>query len=105
MAEKRESDKYHDEAFRIRGMIIERKLDDHKHLTYEDVTTILSLHNENRSTCVGALTVDVNCSDALIGLKAVTREAKKATDALKELEEQQEKMSKGRQFNRYGDTR
>jgi hypothetical protein len=42
---------------------------------------------------VGALTVEIDCSDALKGLKAVTREAKKATAALKELEEQQAKMN------------
>jgi hypothetical protein len=40
---------------------------------------------------IGKLTVDIDCSDALKGLKAVTREAKKATAALKELEEQQSK--------------
>jgi hypothetical protein len=35
--------------------------------------------------------LNVDCSEALTGLKAVTREAKKATAALKELEEQQKK--------------
>ncbi|UOQ93405.1 hypothetical protein MUO14_24050 [Halobacillus shinanisalinarum] len=35
---------------------------------------------------VDKLTVDVDCSDALKGLKAVQREAKKATAALKELD-------------------
>jgi hypothetical protein len=42
---------------------------------------------------IGTLKVDVDCSDALRGLKAVTREAKKAAAALKELEEQQSKMT------------
>lgn len=36
--------------------------------------------------------IDVDCADALKGLKAVTREAKNATAALKELEEQQNKI-------------
>lgn len=31
--------------------------------------------------------LDVDCEDALKGLKAITREAKKATEALKELDE------------------
>lgn len=41
---------------------------------------------------IGKLTIDIDCSEALKGLKAVTREAKKATVALKELEKQQAKM-------------
>lgn len=40
----------------------------------------------------GTITVDIDCSDALKGLKAVTREAKKATTALQELEEQQKRI-------------
>jgi len=36
--------------------------------------------------------LDVDVSDALTGLKAITREAKKATEAFKGLEEQQRKM-------------
>ncbi|RBP89386.1 hypothetical protein DFO70_11133 [Cytobacillus firmus] len=44
------------------------------------------------SRSVGSLVIDIDCSDALEGLKAVTREAKDATAALKELEEQHEKM-------------
>lgn len=36
--------------------------------------------------------IDVDCTEALKGLKAVTRAAKKATVALKELEEQQKKI-------------
>ncbi|CEG25998.1 hypothetical protein [Bacillus sp. B-jedd] len=36
--------------------------------------------------------IEVECAEALKGLKAVTREAKKATAALKELEEQQKKV-------------
>jgi hypothetical protein len=37
--------------------------------------------------------VNVDCTEALTGLKAVAREAKKATAALKELEEQQSKVN------------
>jgi hypothetical protein len=36
--------------------------------------------------------VSVDCSEALKGLKAITRAAKRATAALKELEEQQNNM-------------
>ncbi|TFJ92148.1 hypothetical protein [Lentibacillus salicampi] len=36
---------------------------------------------------IGALTIDVDCSDALKGLKAVQREARGATAALKELDD------------------
>ncbi|WP_163526117.1 hypothetical protein [Halobacillus ihumii] len=35
----------------------------------------------------GKLSIDVDCSDALTGLKAVQREAKKATGALREFED------------------
>ncbi len=45
---------------------------------------------ENKKS-VGSFTVDIDCSDALKGLKAVQREAKKATAALKELEEQKKR--------------
>jgi hypothetical protein len=60
---------------------------------------------EKRESNDLSVKVNVDCTDALTGLKAVTREAKNATAALKELEEQQEKMKSGRQFNQYGDTR
>ena len=36
----------------------------------------------------GTLTVDLDCSDAIKGLKSIQREARKATAALKEFEEQ-----------------
>jgi DNA-directed RNA polymerase subunit RPC12/RpoP len=55
------------------------------------------------SNCKSLIGINVDCSEALTGLKAVTREAKKATAALKELEDQQEKMS--RQPIRYKETR
>ncbi|SMQ75939.1 hypothetical protein SAMN05444673_2576 [Bacillus sp. OV166] len=50
---------------------------------------------KKRETNFGALKVkiDVDCSYALKGLKAVTREAKRATEALKELEQQQKNMA------------
>lgn len=43
---------------------------------------------------VVTLPIDVDCSDALKGLKAVTREAKKATVALKEFEEMQKNVER-----------
>jgi diaminopimelate decarboxylase len=46
---------------------------------------------ESNNRTIGQLTIDIDCSGALKGLKAITREAKKATQALKELEEQQKK--------------
>jgi hypothetical protein len=42
---------------------------------------------ESNSINLGKVTVDIDCSEALKGLKAVTREAKKATQALKEFED------------------
>ncbi|UFT98106.1 hypothetical protein KO561_12930 [Radiobacillus kanasensis] len=50
------------------------------------------IQNVENKESIGSLTVDVDCSDALKGLKAIQREAKKATAALKELEGQQEKI-------------
>jgi hypothetical protein len=49
---------------------------------------------EKRESSINSLNVKVkvDCSEALKGLKAVTRAAKKATAALKELEEQQNKL-------------
>jgi hypothetical protein len=43
--------------------------------------------------------VNVDCSEALKGLKAITREAKKATAALKELEVAQKNQSKNITIN------
>lgn len=56
-----------------------------------------SLRGEERtraynSKSVGQLHVDVDCSDALKGLKAIQREAREATAALREFERQQKKM-------------
>ena len=41
-----------------------------------------------KTISVGTVTVDIDVSGALKGLKAVQREARKATAALKELDEQ-----------------
>lgn len=43
-------------------------------------------------SCEGKLTLDIDCSNIIKGLKAIQREAKKATHALRELEEQQDDM-------------
>jgi hypothetical protein len=48
---------------------------------------------ESNRRSIGKLTVVIDCSEALKGLKAITREAKNATAALKELEEQQSRMN------------
>ncbi|USK56564.1 hypothetical protein LIS82_08870 [Cytobacillus solani] len=42
---------------------------------------------ESNKRSIGSLVVDIDCSEALKGLKAVTREAKKAAAALKEVED------------------
>lgn len=42
---------------------------------------------ESNKRSIGSLVVDIECSEALKGLKAVTREAKKAAAALKEVED------------------
>jgi hypothetical protein len=47
---------------------------------------------ESNKGSSGTISVDIDCSEALKGLKAVTREAKKATSALQELEEQQKRI-------------
>jgi hypothetical protein len=50
-------------------------------------------YSSSNDVTVSQLRVDIEVSDALKGLKAVTRAAKKATAALNELEEQQSKLS------------
>ena len=45
-----------------------------------------------------SIEVDVDVSEALTGLKALQREAKKATQALRELETQQERVIPGETF-------
>ena len=41
---------------------------------------------EGKTRSVGKLTVDIDCSEALKGLKAVERQAKRTARALKEVE-------------------
>lgn len=58
--------------------------------------TNLDVTNHSKKTInYGMVTVDIDVSDALTGLKAVQREARKATRSLRELEEQQKKVSYG----------
>lgn len=47
---------------------------------------------EKRASSIGEITVDLDCSQALKGLKAITREAKQATAALEEVVEAQGKL-------------
>lgn len=49
------------------------------------------LNSVKESKSVGSFHIDINCENALKGLKAVQREARKTTQSLKELEEQQNK--------------
>lgn len=55
---------------------------------------------EERESNTSSLKVklELDCAEALKGLKAVTRAAKKATAALKELEEQQIKMNESKEI-------
>ncbi|MGN8647899.1 hypothetical protein ACTNEO_05090 [Gracilibacillus sp. HCP3S3_G5_1] len=46
-------------------------------------------YDDPKNINAGTITIDIDCQDALKGLKAIQREAKKATAALKELEGQQ----------------
>jgi DNA-directed RNA polymerase subunit RPC12/RpoP len=50
-------------------------------------------YSSNKDFTVSQIKVDIDIADALKGLKAVTRAAKKATNALKELDEQQLKLA------------
>lgn len=56
-------------------------------------------YDDPKNINAGTITVDIDCADALKGLKAIQREAKKATAALKELEEQQRKLTRRTIFN------
>ncbi len=47
---------------------------------------------ESNKRSVGQLRIDVDCSEAMRGLKAVTREAKRATAALEKLEEKRKQL-------------
>jgi hypothetical protein len=58
-------------------------------VTLREDESIVPLRNINSLN----VKVNMDCSEALKGLKAVTRAAKKATAALKELEEQKIKMT------------
>lgn len=64
------------------------------HLDMREVIEVTAENRKKSKSVVGSLTVDV--SEALTGLKAVQREAKKATQALRELEEAERKASEGR---------
>lgn len=73
--------------------VIERIMEKSFRYNLMDVTdmqieTIIKLYEEHKKKDRGSFIIDIDCSDALKGLKAVQREAKKATAALKELEEE-----------------
>lgn len=52
----------------------------------------------NRESNKLELKVDVDVSDALVGLKAITREAREATRALKELEDKKDRAADNRRL-------
>jgi hypothetical protein len=101
MADKRESNNEINEvALMIKRSIWEFCKEDCFELTPKQIQTVIEVYQslesrEFKRRSMGSLTVDIECSEALTGLKAITREAKKATDALKELEEQQRKITCG----------
>ncbi|MFS0822174.1 hypothetical protein [Bacillus sp. 1P02SD] len=45
------------------------------------------MKKQGNTKSIGTFTVDINCSEALTGLKAIQREAKKTIKALKKVEE------------------
>ena len=59
----------------------------------EELPSLRDKQKTKKTISAGTMTVDVDVSDALKGLKAVQREARKAIAALKELEAQQDKMA------------
>jgi succinate dehydrogenase/fumarate reductase flavoprotein subunit len=61
------------------------KTDEERH--YDAIESI------SKPRSIGQLTVDLDCAEALTGLKAIQREAKKATQALRELEDAQKRIS------------
>lgn len=89
-------------AYNIRALILERTMNHLKGLTPKQIDDLIDLYEEckrleelgeasnfKNSRSVEQLHIDVDVSDALKGLKAVQREARQATKALRELEEQQ----------------
>lgn len=89
MAEKRESNKFHEEVFKVRNIICERELKHLRHIEYEDMKELIGIFhevNQPSKKSIGEIKIDVDCSDALKGLKAVTREVKKVSAALEELD-------------------
>lgn len=63
----------------------------HKRSCKGKLRAVVRPPQKKKQVNVGEFKVDIDCSEALIGLKAVQREARKVTQALKELEEQQKK--------------
>ncbi|GGJ48549.1 hypothetical protein [Virgibacillus salexigens] len=84
-----------EEAFNVRDEIIDRDIKYCRKLTPKQVDTIIGLYNEVKqsgasSASAGTFKLDIDCVDALKGLKSIQREAKKATAALKELDSVEE---------------
>lgn len=81
---------------RIRGLTYvfgteDKKLNaikDRIHQTERSIIERLNQKEKSKSISVGSFHVDIECSDAIKGLKAIQREARKATKELRELEEQ-----------------
>lgn len=60
---------------------------------FVDTWKIAKYKQKEKPADLLSVKINVDCSESLKGLKAITRVAKKATAALKELEEQQERFS------------
>lgn len=76
------------EALSVRSEILNRGLDHCKPLTPAQVDTVLDLFKEMKpKKKAGTIELDVDCEDALKGLKAVQREAKEATRSIKDLQQ------------------
>lgn len=97
---------------RIRGLTYVFGMEDKKlnsireriHQLEMPIIERLNQYEEKKnSKSVGSFYVDIDCSDALKGLKAVQREARKATAALKELEEQKKNKYLSIELDELGD--
>lgn len=78
---------------RVAGMSTTMPMEELPAISNNKPSMTIKPPREVRPKSVGELTIDVDCSEALKGLKAIQREARKATQALKELEVQKKSVS------------
>lgn len=71
--------------------------------TSRESNVLAEKHRESNVMNIGSLTVNIDVSEALVGLKAIQREAKKATQALRELEAAQSSAEFDEEYRRVSD--